>query len=265
MRKLGERRFMLLRWQLLGIISFLLLWEIGAILVKSDLILPSPARVATALYKLSGKNTFWLSIGGSFLRVLEAFILSTLIGLATGIISGIKPQARAFLNPLVVAMRATPVMALILVAMFWFPAWQVPVFSAILMAFPVMHTSTEAGVHAVDQKLLQMSNFFHVPSSLVFWRLRLPSALPYILSGAKNALGLSWKVVVAGEVLSQPRMALGTGLQEARLSIETTTVFAWAIITILLCGLSEYLFGLLADGLSVRFRQSSQEENQDLG
>ncbi len=92
----------------------------------------------------------------------------------------------------------------------------------------------------------------------------MPSALPYILSGAKNALGLSWKVVVAGEVLSQPRMALGTGMQEARLSIETATVFAWAIITIFLCGLSEYLFGLLADRLSARFQQSSQEEDQDL-
>ncbi len=265
MRKSSERRFMLLRWQLLGIISFLLLWEIGALFVKSDIILPGPAQVARALYQLFGNNKFWLSIGGSFLRVLEAFILSGLLGLATGIISGIKPQAQAFLNPFIVGMRATPVMALILVAMFWFPAWQVPVFSAILMAFPVMHTSTEAGVHAVDQKLLQMSNFFHVPSSLVFWRLRLPSALPYILSGAKNALGLSWKVVVAGEVLSQPRMALGTGMQEARLSIETAAVFAWAIITILLCGLSEYLFGLLTDGLSARFQQSSQEENQDLG
>ena len=264
MRKSSEHRFMLLRWQLLGIISFILLWEIGALLVKSDLILPSPARVAKALYQLFGKNIFWLSIGGSFLRVLEAFILSGLIGLATGTMSGIKPQARAFLNPFIVGIRATPVMALILVAMFWFPAWQVPVFSAILMAFPVMHTSTEAGVHAVDKKLLEMSTFFNVPSSFIFWRLRLPSALPYILSGAKNALGLSWKVVVAGEVLSQPRMALGTGMQEARLSIETATVFAWAIITIFLCGLSEYLFGLLADRLSARFQQSSQEEDQDL-
>ena len=120
MRKSSERRFMLLRWQLLGIISFLLLWEIGALFVKSDIILPGPAQVARALYQLFGNNKFWLSIGGSFLRVLEAFILSGLLGLATGIISGIKPQAQAFLNPFIVGMRATPVMALILVAMFGF-------------------------------------------------------------------------------------------------------------------------------------------------
>jgi NitT/TauT family transport system permease protein len=66
------------------------------------------------------------------------------------------------------------------------------------------------------------------------------------VAGAKNALGLSWKVVVAGEVLSQPARALGTGMQNARIMLETAEVFAWAAAGVLLCALSDALFDRLA-------------------
>lgn len=233
-------------WRLLGIACFLAVWQGAASLIKSELILPGPSVVLATLVNLSHTAKFWFAVSGSFVRVLESFILSIAIGLVSGFIAGISQPAKAFLSPFITGVRATPVLALILLAMFWFPASQVPVFSAVLMAFPVMHTSVEAGIHAVDRNLLQMSRLFHVPKRVMLWQLRIPSALPYILSGGKNALGLSWKVVVAGEVLSQPRMALGSAMQESRLMLETASVFAWALMTILLCGLSEYVFGLLS-------------------
>ena len=250
----------------MGVAFFLIVWQLLAIFVHSDLILPAPQRVIAALVQLAGKETFWFSVAGSFLRVFEAFILSCLIGFISGTMSGFNAQMKAFMSPLITGIRATPVLALILLAMFWFPSSQVPVFSAILMAFPVMHTSTESGFYSVDQKLLEMANLFHVPKSTVFWKLRLPSALPFLLAGAKNALGLSWKVIVAGEILAQPRMALGTGMQDARLSLETSSVFAWAVTTILLCGLSEYLFGLLIRKIDTRFQAPSwNDEDKERG
>lgn len=233
-------------WRLLGIACFLAAWQTAASIVKSELILPGPSVVLAALVNLSRTAKFWFAVSGSLARVLESFIISIAMGLLSGFVAGISLPAKAFLSPFITGVRATPVLALILLAMFWFPSSQVPVFSAVLMAFPVMHTSAEAGIRAVDQNLLQMSRLFHVPKRVMLWRLRIPSALPYILSGGKNALGLCWKVVVAGEVLSQPRMALGSAMQESRLMLETANVFAWALMTILLCGLSEYLFGLIS-------------------
>ena len=247
-----------LLWRLIGVIAFVAMWQLTASLVKSSLILPSPWEAGAALLHLLRRAVFWTSVGGTILRVLEAFVISLCLGLASGSLSGFYPEVKAFMSPFITGIRATPVLALILLAMFWFPSTQVPVFSAVLMAFPVIYTSAETGVHAADQKLVQMSELFHVPTSTIFWRLRLPSALPYLFSGAKNALGLSWKVVVAGEVLAQPRMALGTGMQDARLTLETPTVFAWAITTILLCGLTEYFFGLLTTKFSSQFQQPQE-------
>jgi NitT/TauT family transport system permease protein len=75
----------------------------------------------------------------------------------------------------------------------------------------------------------------------------------------KNSLGICWKVVVAGEILVQPLNSVGTKMQEERLSLETSGVFAWAIITILLCGASEFVLGKVVKHYS-RKRQDGMNE-----
>ncbi|MDH7484579.1 MAG: ABC transporter permease, partial [Spirochaetales bacterium] len=129
-------------WGIAGIGIFLLVWQLGAGAVGSHLILPTPAAMLRAWLGLVGTARFWTAVGGSFLRVLEAFLISSVLGMITGTLSAWDSRVASLLAPLLTGIRATPVLALILLAMFWFPASQVPVFSAVLMGFPVMHTST---------------------------------------------------------------------------------------------------------------------------
>jgi NitT/TauT family transport system permease protein len=227
------------------VLLLLLVWKLLAAAVGADIVLPPPERVlgeATALYSTP---KFLSALTATFLRGLSAFFLSVLLGAAAGFAAGLFPAFDAALAPLLTVIRATPVLALILIALFWFPSGTVPVFAAFLMAFPVMVTSAASGARAVDPRLLEMSRLFRVPRREEFLRLRLPAAAPALLSGAKNALGLSWKVVVAGEVLSQPIHALGSGMQDSRVLLETPAVLAWAAASVLLCGLTEWLFGLV--------------------
>jgi NitT/TauT family transport system permease protein len=223
-------------------------------MIASSLILPPPGEVAAALWRLILSTSFWRAVLGTFSRVVAAFALSIVTGAATGAASGLSSAVRDFLAPLLTTIRATPVLALILVAMFWLPAAGVPVFTAFLMAYPVMHTSVYSGIAETDKELLEMAAVFKVPAKVRFFRLRLPSAETHFLAGAKNALGMCWKVVVAGEVLSQPAKALGTGLQDSRLSLDTAGVLAWAAATVLLCGASEFALGIAARASARRRR-----------
>jgi NitT/TauT family transport system permease protein len=229
---------------LLGTSIALLLWHFISVGVGSPLILPDPAEVLQKIRILFHSHGFWTAVAGSFKRVAWAFGLSIAAGGLTGLLSGLYPLIKDILAPIMTTIRSTPVLALILVAMFWLPSGYVPIFSAFLMAYPIMHTSLYSGMVSTEKELLEMAAVFKVPPVVQFFNLRLPSARRYFLSGMKNTLGLCWKVVVAGEVLSQPRFALGTGMQDARLSLETSSVFAWAITTVLLCGLSEFLLGI---------------------
>lgn len=214
--------------------------------MDKEIILPSPASVLGAAIALYPTPRFLSNLLATFFRGLAAFGLSAAIGIAAGLASGLRPLFGAALAPLLTVIRATPVLALVLIALLWFPAGFVPIFTAFLMAFPIMATSAAQGARAADSRLLEMATVFRVPRREVFLKLRLPSAAPHLISGARSALGLSWKVVVAGEILSQPARALGTGMQSSRMLLESASVFAWASAAILLCGLTEWIFGLAA-------------------
>lgn len=225
-------------------------WKLAATAVGADIILPAPERVFATLSHIAGTDRFLSALGATALRGLAAFVISMLLGMVFGFAAGISPRFEALLGPGLTVIRATPVLAVILIALIWFPAGIVPVFSAVVMAFPVVAADVAAGVRSSDQRLLDMARSFNVPRREASLRIRLPSAMPHVVSAAKNAVGLSWKVVVAGEVLSQPANALGTGMQNARVMLETAEVFAWAVVGVLLCALSDLAFDLLARRLS---------------
>jgi NitT/TauT family transport system permease protein len=229
-----------------GAAIIVLAWKAASLAMGKEIILPSPERVLGAALALYPRPVFLQAFGATFLRGLLAFAISACAGIAVGFAAGLRPLFGAALAPLLTTIRATPVLALVLIALLWFPSDFVPIFSAFLMAFPIMTTSAAEGAKAVDPRLLEMAKLFRVPRGEVLLKLRLPSAMPQLIAGAKNALGISWKVVVAGEILSQPRRALGTGMQDSRLVLETASVFAWAFAAILLCGLTEWLFSIIA-------------------
>jgi NitT/TauT family transport system permease protein len=230
---------------LAGVAFLLIAWELGSLAIGKELVLPSPGRVIAAALSLYPTRSFLLDLWATFVRGLAAFALSAILGTAAGLAAGLRPAFGAALAPLLSVIRATPVLALVLVALLWFPSGFVPVFSAFLMAFPIMVTSAEAGANATDPRLLEMASLFRVPGRELFLKLRMPSAAPQLLAGARSALGLCWKVVVAGEILSQPDMAIGRGMQDSRLMLETASVFAWALAAVALCGLTELSFSLL--------------------
>ncbi len=235
---------------LLAVALLVALWKLGAMATGADIILPPPEKVLASFLRLFGSAGFLRALGATALRGLAAFALSMLIGSVAGALAGSSRFAAGLMAPAMTVIRATPVMAIILLALIWFPDGFVPVFSAVVMAFPVVMANVAAGIRAADPKLLQMARLFGMGRGRAAMRIRLPSAMPHLVAGAGSALGLSWKVVVAGEALSQPRFALGAGMQAARIMLETTEVFAWAAAGILLCALSDACFNLLSRRLS---------------
>jgi len=227
-----------------SLVVLVLVWRFIAFLVGKDILLPPPEKVLGEALSLYPTGKFLAALWATFLRGSAAFLVSLVLGSFVGIAAGLSPVFSAALAPILTIIRATPVLALILVVLLWFPSGFVPVFAAILMCFPVMVTSTVAGVKAADPRLLEMAALFRVPRKEQLRRLRLPAAAPFFLAGAKNSLGMSWKVVVGGEVLVLPFRALGTGMNNARINLETPQVLAWAAASVLLCGLTEWLFGL---------------------
>jgi ABC-type nitrate/sulfonate/bicarbonate transport system ATPase subunit/ABC-type nitrate/sulfonate/bicarbonate transport system permease component len=251
-------------WYLAGIAALLALWQAGAALAGSSLVFPGPLPVFRRLAALARSSAFLPALAGSLGRVLAGMALSVPAGLLCGLLSGLDRRAAAFLKPLFSIIAATPVMSVILIAFLVFGSGGTPVFTSVLMVFPVMAANTLEGVRAVSPELKEMFRVYRVPRSAALLRLYLPSIVPFALGGLRSSLALCWKVVTAAEVLTQPLRALGTGMQTAKAQLETPELFAWTAATVIAAALTEHALFLLLSCYNKRRRKKEGEVSPSL-
>lgn len=216
-------------------------WFLLSLKTNSSLILPSPKDVFASLLLLCKTNEFYLSIGLSILRTFIAFAISVGISLILGILCGMFPIIWNILKMPMSIVKTTPVVSFILLAIFWFPTSFVPTFVAVLMAFPIITTNIYTGIKNTDNNLLSMAKVYKVSKRSIIKNIYVPSVLPYFSSSLVTSFSITWKVVVASEVLCLPRHSSGTLMYTAKVHLETETVFAITIVIILLSFVCELI------------------------
>lgn len=227
---------------LLGILALLLFWELASLALSSDLLLPNPRKTLLTLLHLVTTRRFLEALGMSLLRILFSMAIAIPLSLAIGIPAALDRRFSAFMRPLFLVIAATPVLSIILIAFIWFGQERTPIFSAFLMMFPVLTSNIMAGIQSADPRLREVLELYKIPRRQRLRYLYIPSLLPYLFAGLHSALSLCWKVVVAAEVIVQPRHALGTGMQMAKAQLETTELLAWTAATVLMAALTESVF-----------------------
>ena len=226
---------------ILSVLFLLGLWKAGSMIVSSELILPSPEKTAIAVGKLFINEEFVRIIGSTILRGLTGFFISFVLAIILGIAAGINENFYAFLQPILVTIRSTPVISFILLALIWFDVNQVPVFIALLTMFPFICTNIIDGIRNVNSKLLVLAKVYRVKTRNIIKDIYLPAISPFIFSGVSSAMGFGWRAIIIGEVLSQPRYGIGTFMQNAQTYLLVDKVIAWTLIAILLSYFFDHL------------------------
>ena len=243
-----------------SIVLFFSVWHVISAVMNSPLVLPEPKDVFLRLISLLPQKAFQTAVFSTLARAVKAFLISLCLSLVLGILIGADENFAAFFRFPLSVIKATPVVSIILVAMFWFKSAAVPVFVSVLMTLPVLTETIAAGIKSTDRKLLDMSEVycFSLWQKLRF--VYVPSVLPYFFSGMLSALGLTWKVVVAGEILSLPKNSVGMALQTAKVHLETADVFAWTVTVVALSYCCELLFNMYIKKVRTRFQPESGDE-----
>ncbi|MGE5597828.1 MAG: ABC transporter permease, partial [Bacteroidota bacterium] len=210
-----------------SLLGLLLLWQVAAVAVGREFVLPGPAAAFRALASLAGDGAAWRHLGATLLRGLLGFALSYLAGLAAGLAAGLSLAFAAAFRPLLAGLRSAPTMALTLLALLWFRADTVAVFVTFLVVFPLVTQAVADGVAGVDPALVEMARLYRVRGASLLRRLYLPAVLPHLTAAATSGLGLTWKVMVSAEILAAPRWGVGARLDGARTFLNAPEVFAW--------------------------------------
>lgn len=228
----------LLRCFLIGAL-WIGIWQIAGMLVGQTLLLPGPVAVAGRLVTLCTDGAFWASVGASLLRILAGYLLGMTLGFVLGIATARWQVIAGILQPLLYIVRATPVSSFIILVLLWLHTELVPVLISMLMVLSISWQNIRDGYLQTDTALLEMGHTFGLSHTAMLRHIYLPSLRPYIASAAVTALGLAWKSGVAAEVLCHPDFSIGSSLYDAKIYLETTDLFAWTFVVILLSILLE--------------------------
>jgi len=188
---------------------FLLVWHV--LCSGEDSSLPTPIQVLhdtsdliTQPFYDHGGNDVGMAwqIWASLKRVFLGFTLAAVVGVATGILIGQSTWAMRGLDPIFQVLRTVPPLA-------WLPlslaGFQDSNPSAIFVIFitaiwPII-INTSIGIRSIPHDYRNISRVLRLSSWEHFHRIMLPAAAPFIFSGLRIGIGLSWLAIVAAEML----------------------------------------------------------------
>lgn len=198
-----------LAWAVVGLAVLALVWQVGSS-VSPDL--PAPAEGLKALWRLvsdpfydHGPND--KGIGRHLLislqRVFTGFGLAALVGIPLGLLVGSSRRAFQAGNPVVQLLRPVSPLA-------WFPIWLVvtknpgkaAVFVIFVTALWPTVLNTAAGASAIPGDHRNVALVFRFGKLAYLRHVLLPNALPSVVTGLRQSMGVAWMVIVAVEMLS---------------------------------------------------------------
>lgn len=175
--------------RLVGTSLILGLWEVFGRQINPLLFAP-PSRIAVAAVQVVGSGELWKYLSVS----LKVFTIGTGLGAISGVVLGIlMARVRVLdltLEPFVIALYSTPMVALMPLVVIWLGFGDQAKAAVIYLfaLFPIL-LNTYQGVKSVDPKLLEVARSFRSSEWALWGDVILPSSLPFLVAGLRLALG----------------------------------------------------------------------------
>ena len=221
-----------------ALVIFLLLWQ-GIILISGlkRFVLPSPIDVVQSFID---KSPELLDAAGFTLRSSSiAFVLVILLGTIVSFVLASNKFIEKALYPYAVMLQSTPVIALAPIIIIWFGLGlgSIVVISVIIAIFAVVANTTQ-GLISVENNLQNLFKLYGASSNQTLVKLRLPFALPYMVTGWRIASAQ----VVIGSIVGEYMAGAGGGGQgglglviaASSARLQTSYLFASALTSALI-------------------------------
>ena len=194
--------------------------------------LPSPLRIAQA--GLEAKNLLGPHIWQTLTETLVGFGLALIVGLSLALLIDFSATLRRAIYPLLVVSQTIPIIAIAPLLVIWFGYGILPkvLVVALVCFFPIVVSTTD-GLQSADPDLSALLQAMGATRRQVFFKVRLPGALPSVFSGIKIAVTYSVIGAIIGEWVGASR-GLGVFMLRSTNAFRTDWLFVAVAITALL-------------------------------
>jgi len=216
------------------IIALLGAWEAACRLLEVPAyFLPAPSAVAVSLW--ADAPTLATSAYNTLAMALAALILASLSAQALALLVALSPILERAIKPLAVVLQVTPVVAIAPLVVIWAgidnPERAIIALAALVAFFPIF-SGAITGLKAADPDLERLFDLYGAGRVKRLVRLRLPSAVPFLLEGHKVAAGLALIGAVVAEFVAGSGGAQGLAwrILEAGNRLQTARMFAALVV-----------------------------------
>jgi len=164
-------------------------------------------------------------------RVLAGLGLAVAVGLPLGILMARFRAAEHFLMPLVSVLMPIPSLAWVPLFILWFGLGNVTTVLVVFYAatFPML-LNTWSGVRAVNPLWLRAAGSMGARGRALFWKVMVPGASPFILTGVRQAFLRAWIAVVGAEMLAGSDWGLGWVIFDAKEFLNADVMMASLVV-----------------------------------
>jgi NitT/TauT family transport system permease protein len=225
-----------------SIVVFVLVWQV-VVLVSGfpPYILPTPGEVAGRFVTALADGIIQPHLAATLLEVVLGFAVGAGSGLVVGYALARSAVFERLLSPYLVALQATPILALAPLMALWFGPGLLGkvVICALIVFFPVA-IATMVGIRSVDARLLELGRSLRATRRQILTTLEIPAALPNIFGGIRVGVTLAVVGAIVGEWAGADK-GLGVLINLARGSLFDIPLMFATLLTIALVGIVLYL------------------------
>src|SRR6476660_5374399 len=228
-------------------VAVLILWQaVSEAGLISRQKLPPPTEIwQTAISLITTPSPAYGTLQGAMLisleRVAIGFAAGALAGLAIAIAAGLSRLGESTIDPLMQMLRTLPLFGLIPVFIVWFGIGETPKLTLIAIGAAIpLYLNTFSGIRNVDARLGELGQVLHLSKTELIRDIVLPGALPQVLVGLRQSLGVAWLALVVAEQVNA-NAGLGFMISQATQFLRNDVIFV---------ALSVYaVLGLITDAL----------------
>ena len=199
-------------------------------LVANALFLASPSQIIVAIYRLAVTGQLWHHMAVSAAEFAVGYVIASILGILLGLGMASSVTIKQALQPWVSGLYATPTIALAPLFILWLGIgiWSKVLVVISLVLFPVA-INTEAGLRTTSERLIEMLRSFGATPQQIFFKVSLPSAVPFILAGLKLGIGRGLIGVVVAELFGS-RAGLGNLISQSADAFNMPELFAGVVV-----------------------------------
>lgn len=214
----------------IGTVLIITVWHFYIVVFKvPPVVIPPPLRVLESLIKDWG--LLLVQSWTTFLECVYGFALAVAIGILIAVTVTASRTLNLMFYPILIATQSIPKVAIAPIVLVWFgTGLESKIAIAFIVAFFPMVVDTATGLRATPEDLLDLARSLKCTRLQIFWKIQVPSALPFIFSGAKVAVTLAVIGAVIGEFMGS-NSGLGNLLLVANAQVNSP--LAWASLVLL--------------------------------